>query len=57
MLLIWLKDVVFILIILETLLKLGIVIRDGAIAIPNVLKEEAIEILKTYSKENKWDLR
>ena len=43
--------------ILETLLKLGIVIRDGAIAIPNVPKEEAIEILKTYSKENKWDLR
>ena len=43
--------------ILETLLKLGIVIRDGAFAIPKVSKEEAIEILKTYSKENKWDLR
>lgn len=37
--------------ILETLLELGIVKRDGAIAIPKIMKEDAIEILKEIGKE------
>ena len=39
--------------ILETLLDLGIVKREGSIAIPNMFKEDAIKLLKIYSKENK----
>ena len=36
--------------ILETLLDLGIVIREGAVAIPNMSKEDAIKLIGIYSK-------
>ena len=39
--------------ILETLLDLDIVKREGSIAKPNMSKEDAIKLLKIYSKENK----
>jgi len=39
--------------ILETLLDLGIVTREGATAIPNMAKEDAIKLLSMYYKENK----
>ena len=40
--------------ILETLLDLGIVTREGATAIPNMAKDDAIKLLSMYYKENKW---
>ena len=39
--------------ILETLLDLGIVTREGATAIPNMAKDDAIKLLSMYYKENK----
>ncbi len=37
--------------ILETLLDLGIVIREGAMAIPNMPKEDAIKLIGMYSNK------